>query len=712
MKHSNKLLVSLCITLLAVFSLATANAKSYYKSDFTKDAPEWTGYNEVNKVKITRTIDKRDKFPLLRFEPQGGTWNLLILTIPSGVRISETTMIRFKLKTPIPFLHQMELRNRSEGTTYQLPFLVNATNEWVSVQKYLRPATFLNAESQNSKHDGLLRDDVDRFVLKLWGEPIEIAEIEVFDSDGTLPELPEDAEQKDINAYQSTYKLKEYPILQRNGIFPYGAVLRMDANLLSEEKLGYPVQDSLQDNLADMRRHYLNTYINFCETTPVELRIEATSRNKIHLIDTRYANTKLGDLKDDSQEWLDFDKLKKHPFLLAWYGTDEPLPGSYADYVKSKAAVEKRDGTRPFVSAFNTPLTREKLGPSMEIIMPDIYSLKPDTKNSAEELLSHFNIIREAKQQSAGHAVWFITQTFSNRIANNQWLWRYPTPEEIRLDLFSNIAAGSNGIFFFIYNERIPYWKQATGETFDYTLVDPWGNGNSVYDEIANFGEKITPIMPSFLNAKPTQNLQITTSGKLLIGELTNEMGTLIIPVNPNLSQIYNGKFEVALPDNQLLFDLQTLKVASGELTLKAGEGAILVMTTSEKFKQLEKEINTRRETIKQELAELRKDELKAAGFENEATPEYLNAEQILLTLRAEFGEIHKLLIAPKVIIHADGKSEFQPLHQRLGELSKEYFAMRQQIKKGLIPSSAEFSKLKNNLKILTNDYKKLIKQY
>ena len=48
------------------------------------------------------------------------------------------------------------------------------------------------------------------------------------------------------------------------------------------------------------------------------------------------------------------------------------------------------------------------------------------------------------------------------------------------------------------------------GEKFDFTLVDPWGNGNATYDEIAAFGKLIVPIMPSIMDAGRSHDFDAT----------------------------------------------------------------------------------------------------------------------------------------------------------------------------------------------------------
>ena len=71
----------------------------------------------------------------------------------------------------------------------------------------------------------------------------------------------------------------------------------------------------------------------------------------------------------------------------------------------------------------------------------------------------------------------------------------------------------------------------------------PWGNGNSVYDEIADFGRKIVPIMPSFLDAEPGNYLSISSPlpSSLLLGQLKNEYGILLVIVNQTTKKEFSG---------------------------------------------------------------------------------------------------------------------------------------------------------------------------
>ena len=210
-------------------------------------------------------------------------------------------MIRFKVRMPIPFNHGMAIHDSSESTDYSLGFLVNGT-DWITVQKYLMPAQVQNADPAHP-NDGLNGDVIDRITFMLWGKPIDLADVEIFESDGSDPELPADTDTAVVDKYLANYTLRKFPIFQRNGFFPYGPVSRIDANTFAAAELGRPLDEGIVEDLRDLRFHHCNTYSNFCDSTPPASRRAALDRSGIRLIETMFSNTRFGNLPDDAPEY-------------------------------------------------------------------------------------------------------------------------------------------------------------------------------------------------------------------------------------------------------------------------------------------------------------------------------------------------------------------------------------------------------------------------
>ena len=687
MKYASGFLVGLLVPLCSVA------APVHYRSDFAASHDEWSGYNETKPVPLS--VRKENGRSFLRFAPGGGTWNQPILQLPRPITVSAWTMIRFQVRMPVPFHHEMVIHDRSESVDYGLKFLVNGT-EWITVQKYLMPAQAKTADPAHP-NDGLNGDEIDRITWLLWGEPIDLADVEIFESEGGDPELPADTDAAAVDDYLAHYRLRQFAVFQRNGFFPYGPVSRIDANAFSAAELGRPLEEGLVEDLRDMRVHHCNTYLNFCDPTPPASRRAALDRSGMRLIETMFSNTRFGNLPDDAAEYRALAEQAAHPGLLAWYGHDEPLPGSYGDYVRNKQAVERRDPAHPFTSAFNVPISREKLGPGMEVLIPDVYSLKADVADPRQAILDHFRLVREAKRQSAGGNVWFMTQTFNQRSAAGSYAWRFPTPEELRLDLHTLAAAGVDGILFFIYNELTPYLSGTSGERFDRTLVDAWGNGNAVYEEIAAFGRAMVPILPSLLDAEPTEALSVDHDPQLLLGESANQLGTYLYFVNTSLTATYAGTPAVALAEGMRLYNLGTLQECEEpSLSLPPGEGMLFVVAAPENFATLAGEIRLRRETRDAELAELERAVRREAGFsDGVASPEWEACGRHLAAVAWNFGQLNTYLTDPvRAARCGGGVPGAAELHGHLKDLSRRYFTLRAQWRQGTVLDAGELREL------------------
>ncbi len=661
----------------------------------------WTGWNEELPVEI-RALDHGE----LEFRTSGGTWNTPLHQLDVPCRVTAWTMLEFKVFTPAGGNWELNLFP-VEGGEFSLLFPTRS-GEWTTVRKYLFKAAFKRGNLPENATGALMGMTLQRIQLAVGGgnSPIRIAGVKLFEGSGNEPELPADDTEATVKQWAALHPPRDYRELQRNGVFPFGVVTRADANVAGSELFGYALSDSLDADLRDMKRHYLNTYSNFCDGTDPEARIGRSELFGLRLLETAFNATRLAELPPEAPEWRLFDRFRRSPALLAWYGPDEPTTSAIPGYLADKQAAAARDPEHPYTSAFHLGVVRQLLGPAMEVMIPDCYSLFPgqDPADPAP-LLSHYRLARQIREQTAKKRIWFMTQTFSNR-HGEKFSARYPTPEEIRLDMYATLAGGANGILFFIYNDLPTYLDESVrGEEFDYTLIDPWGNGNAVYDEIAAFGRDVVPVMPSFLDAEPSDAIAVQADARLLVGQSANAMGTLLIPVNKSLTEAYNGTLELSLPAGTGLFDLVTLEPSAGVLALPPGGGAVLAVAAPEQFRQLTAEITGRRQQQQSELAELRCRELAAAGFSGVASPEWLRIEQQLREIQADFGAIHRQLIVPEVIVRADGGAEFAPLHDRLKELSRRYFAFRADLAAGKIAADADLEQLRQELRQLNVEY-------
>jgi len=696
---------SFWLGMIALFGMVAAISASgtSYRSNFAKTHAEWSGYNEKHPVALS--VVHENGLTALRFAPGGGTWNQPILDLPKPITVTALTMIRFKIKMPICFRHEMVIDDLTGKQSYELRFLVNST-DWVTVQRYL-----VGSVPKKAGGNGLLGHQINRITFALWGEPIELANVEIFESNGHDSELPVDTDVIPVKKYISQYKNPDYPVFKRNGVFPFGVVTRVDADDFNGKIFGVSTRDGVKADLADLRRHHVNTWLNFCDLTFWPDRLADVNDAGIYLLETMYSNADFRDAKQRDNALPVVGAIAKSPWLLAWYGHDEPLPGSYAAYIAEKEFLEKNDGKHPLTSAFNTPIARETLGKGMEVMIPDEYSIKPGLQDPAAPILAHFEIVRQVRKLSAGGNVWFMTQTFSQRSASGEYSWIYPTAAQIRLDMHTLAAAGADGIFFFIYNERIPFFISGQGEVFDYTLVDPWRNGNPVYDEIARFGETVVPVMPSLLDAQPSTKVTVNYDKKaLLLGQSVNAFGSYFYFVNKSLAKSYEFTPRIPVHEGMKLYDLFTLAPAVFPLRLDAAAGCLLMLATPQNFATIKAEVEARKQQDAQSLEKLRNQELIAAGFKDgKPSAAWLQQEKELVEVRQGFGRIYASLVSPDHVrkVEADVNKKFLPLHEQLKALSREYFSLKQRHARGETIATAP---LLSKIAALEREYGELLK--
>ncbi len=693
------------IFIVVIAAAAATAADPHYRSNFATGRGEWVGWSATGPVNVATTHDKTLGKTVLEFtiaDPAPRAWNVPLLDKLKPFTVTSRTMIRFQVRAENSIDNELTFFDETEGAEYSVFFPTRA-GEYVTIQKYLFKAAHKRGGKPETLNDGLLGDRINGFRIATCGKNIRIADIEIFEAENEA-EMPADTAQEALDAYLTDYRVPDYPVLRRNSIFPYGAVTRIDAIVSSSGLFERPIRESLHDDLVDMRRHYLNTYLNFCEKTPLELRLELAEETGIRLIETMFCATDFSVLPADDPGWRAFETAKRSPALLAWYGQDEPLPSAYPAYLANKKKIMELDSLHPLTSALHLGTVRQQLGATLEVMVPDIYSLGPNTPADGKAITEHFKIIRLCRNQTAGKRVWFMTQSFSNRHPRGnkaEFSKRFPTVVEMRLDLYTSAAAGASGILFFLYNDHATILDGTLrGEEFDRTLVDPWGNGNPVYDEISEFGRRIVPILPSFLDAEPVNELPISAAPALLVGQLRNDFGTMVVFVNRSTSADYRGVPMLKLPEGKRLYRLESLEQATApKLHLRPGEGELYLVATPEQFRVIATEIKARREAVAADLAALRRAELDAAGFSGEASSEWLAAEKELVGIRQAFGELYAYLTKPDLVFRVEIDPTFKPLLEKLKQLSRSYFTLRRAHRTGKIPEQTALSELRNDLK-------------
>ncbi|HAH86018.1 MAG TPA: hypothetical protein DCL60_01450 [Armatimonadetes bacterium] len=694
---------------------AHAGEKVIYSASFTgADSGCWSGWALVPQTINYVSNGCNDK-PALKYTiSSGNAWNTPIITFPKPIRVTDKTIVRFKLKCKQGKCG-MNVRNFTEGNEYYIAVLSPATDKWFTVQKYLGEAVYKRGGNDDIPKDGLIGDEIASIQIASLGKEVWISGFEVVETSDPVKELPEEA-----SLFEGKYELNNYEILGK--FFPYGVVYQSVAEKVNAGLFNQGVYDRYEEAVNNIKRHYMNTFANFCDDADIDYRIDICNKYNIYRIETLFANTNLtAQANEDSKAVSTIKKAAEgDDKLLAWYGKDEPT--NYKAWLDNKLVFNKYDKEHPVVSAFNEMSAVKALGPYSEVSCINIYSVTRASKD-IQNLAYHADAIRTAKRLTAGKRVWFIAQTFDAR-----GVLRYPDPEEIRFEVFNAISAGVDGLIFFLHNDACSYLEASRQrEKFDYTLVDPWFNDNPTYRELARLGKEVVPVMPAILGAKEVaddQERMTYAREGLVFNRFANNSGTFLILANKSLDSSYYGKIRVSPRDDEQIYNLINLspiKLVNGHtisVSLAAGDGAIYFIGKKNAWESIKSSILLRKiqaelDILKLDAANLRAAKLNTAPIENilsqvktainkgdlsaaekgislanikrtaieKSNPNYTRYKALLDSIRSNFGAMHSLIISKIKILDGTKDPNWLSLFDNMRQCSGEYFNIKNEWK-------------------------------
>lgn len=702
-------------------SCSSDTVATSYTFETDAERNDWTGWALNQKVDISTVSPGYESGHALRFAVASKGWDTPILKLKTPVPVTENTMLSFKFKGDADAICQINLQS-ADGVEYTLSFPAEK-GRWIVVRKRVKDAIYKRYGKEGLKFE-LLGDRLSFVQIAHEGREALLDNFSIYEADTSERESPEDLPPF-LAAYRDSLPPLDYPVLRRNGVFPFGVVSTVNAGDRDNGALfGQGKWERFEDDLLDMKRMGLNTVANFCDDKDVERRLDLMGKYRISLIETAFSCTDLYKLPPGHESLKLIERHASDPRLLAWYGRDEPGTLEIMEgCLKNKAAINKLDKAHPFASTFNTQYLVRSLGPFMETVMIDIYSIS-GAEVASDPLRTHGVAIRNALKASGGGRCWFVTQAFGGRCLDN-FTWRYPTPEEIRFDMYNSVACGASGLMFFIYNDAVTWLDgQRRGEEFDDTLVDAWGNGNAVYDELSDFGRRIVPIMPSLLDASDSTRLQVVHQpASVALEQRENKLGSYLFFINKDLAKGVSCSFDASLPEGRRLYDLERLApLEASKLDLRPGEGRIVMAATPEDYATVKREITGRRLNGAYELAEVELDFLKTAKLETSAlrvklsagrhaldcgdfaaagamlkdveegtakiqieSGDFLKSKALLAEVQRQFGRLNSMLTRRDVILKVDGTKDARwlELFGRVKSLSGEYFKMRDEWRHG-----------------------------
>lgn len=207
-----------------------------------------------------------------------------------------------------------------------------------------------------------------------------------------------------------------------------------------------------------------------------------------------------------------FDKYKNHPAFAGHLVTDEPGPNKFEQIGKLHEAYNKILPDKDFyVNLFPTYSSlaqrdgrsyKEYINEYIEKVKPafisyDHYPLKQNVSGTdiSEDFLTNLEIVSDASKK-ANIPFWVFIQAmgFSSAGSTN----RIPDEDDIRWQVYTNLAFGAQGIQYFCY------WTPVNdGQAlFTDAMVDKTGKPTAIYTAVKNVNKEVAAIDNILLNMK------------------------------------------------------------------------------------------------------------------------------------------------------------------------------------------------------------------
>ena len=183
---------------------------------------------------------------------------------------------------------------------------------------------------------------------------------------------------------------------------------------------------------------------------------------------------------------------KRDPYLLWWYGIDEPAGALLDKAIQDRAMFEQMDPYRPVAAAVCHPGTFRRSVQAFDILMPDAYPIR---------LVAPWT---DACLQAGGGRVpvWLVPQAFGMEPSD------VPTPEGLRCRAFLALTHGATGLIWFTY--ALPdLFEGVEGHRDSWYLPE-----TTLWDEFARLNQEITDLAPVLLS--PPVGPRVTASDEAI----------------------------------------------------------------------------------------------------------------------------------------------------------------------------------------------------
>jgi len=404
-------------------------------------------------------------------------------------------------------------------------------------------------------------------------------------------------------------------------IFPYGVYVGGNNPEFGEVGSEAEHREMIDRVCADLAAHHMNcAWPNNLELAGnvLPLWLQAGQKHGVRIIPQGggppgFVRPKWFEDKEDFAQRVEpfykalAERYADDPALLAWSLTEENLPVQwfYEAIRDVTLKMAKWDPKHPVITMDNRAATAWL---NAKVVKPkaltrDVYVFFVDGLNGPyapvgfRSLLNRECVRFREAAESVGGVYWIMGQGMrlvSRSPGAEQAVWRYPTPQETRWQVWVAIQQGAKGFFFFYY--RGPKGR-ASGEFIE-GLRDRQGKETAQFRMASEVGRQLKPLMPLLLKldvAPPHQDVvyweNTPVTGQTFVHRQTGQR--FLIVVNHDCSNIQRvgielGYFPRFLGEKDKLFDLrsgrtygyQTVKLT----TLLPGDGTVYFVGTDEEW--------------------------------------------------------------------------------------------------------------------------------
>lgn len=262
------------------------------------------------------------------------------------------------------------------------------------------------------------------------------------------------------------------------------------------------------------------------------------------------------------------DRIGKYRSLLRYQVRDEPPLEVLHNWVLVQRVLAAVDPTRPAFSCFcwHESLSRLTQMTTLSEVVFDIYPHRqgtpPPSMGSFVPALAGF------KAASRGNRMWAVLQAFG--VSHSPGSWRYPTPEELRAQTYLSLAAGCQGVFYFIYSHMPGYLDG---------LVAADGTPTALYEPTWRLAQEVGQLAPLLQRLKPT-GVSPAVEGEALAGSFqAPAVGPVLIVGSTQPGRAVTARLEVADGSYRDALSGETFRAWGGKLRLPLppGHGRVLV---------------------------------------------------------------------------------------------------------------------------------------